>query len=99
LRRRSNKIGIVSGSYIKSNSGVAMGRELKALAAQVAQVVKVGTWKGNGPPRHSKAGDKAFVDFEFHSGMDGLTYTATFHRQGEVWMLRGVRETQQQFAP
>ena len=69
------------------------------MAVQIAQVVTVGTWKGNGPPRYSKAGDKAFVDLKFHSGSDGLTYTATFHRQGDVWMLRGVRETLQQFAP
>ena len=85
--------------YIKSNSGVPSGPELEALAVQVAQAVKVGAWKGNGPPRSSKAGDKAFVDLKFHSGLDRLTYTATFRRLGNVWILRGVRETLQQFGP
>jgi hypothetical protein len=85
--------------YVQSNSGLPAGRDLEALAAQVAQIVKVGTWKGNEPPRYSKAANKAFVDLKFHSGLDGLTYTATFHKLGDVWVLRGVRETQQQFAP
>jgi hypothetical protein len=86
--------------YIRLNPGAPIQRDLEALAAQAAQVVKVGTWLGNSKPRYNKVGDKALVDLQFHSGFDGLTYTATFHSSdGGVWMLMGVRETLQEFAP
>jgi hypothetical protein len=33
----------------------------------------------------------------FYTSEDRLTYTATFHRIGGLWRLRGVRETLQEF--
>lgn len=46
-----------------------------------------------------KRRNKALVDFEFDAGADRLIYTATFRRSEGRWMLCGVRETLQEFAP
>jgi hypothetical protein len=85
--------------YVKSYPGTPAGPDLKALGARVVDVVRIGTWKGNDKPRYNQAGDKALVDMHFHSGLDALVYTATFHRMDRAWVLRGVRETLQSFAP
>lgn len=47
------------------------------------------------PPIFSSKGDKALVEYEFRAGRDLLAYTATFHKAGEAWVLRGARETMQ----
>jgi hypothetical protein len=85
--------------YIQSNSPPLSGRNLEELAGRVAQVIRIGDWEGNRPPRYNQAGDKALVDLTFYSGSDSLTYTATFHKADSGWKLRGVRETFQAFAP
>jgi hypothetical protein len=86
-------------SYVKSNPGSLADSDLEALAKRVAEAMKIGTLKGNGPPRLNEAGDKALVDFTFQTSMDRLVHTATFHRRDGVWILRGVHETSQAFAP
>lgn len=85
--------------YINSNPKPLAGPSLKGLANRVAQAIKVGTWRGSGPARYNRAGDKALVDYYFHSGLSGLTYTATFHHTDGVWRFRGARETLEGFAP
>jgi hypothetical protein len=85
--------------YIKSNPAAFVDAKLEALAKRVAQVIKLGTWEGNGVPRFNESGDKALVDFTFQTSMDLLVYTATFHKIDGVWTLRGARETYQAFAP
>lgn len=85
--------------YAESHPGSRRDQDLVKLAADVAQVIKIGKWEGNDLPRYNRAGDKALVDFHFHAGLDALTYTATFHRIDDMWELRGVRETRQGFAP
>jgi hypothetical protein len=72
---------------------------LEALAKRVAFVIGPKTWQANGSPRFNEARDKALVDLEFQTSMDRLVYTATFHKKGGDWNLRGVRETYQAFAP
>jgi hypothetical protein len=83
--------------YLRSNPGPLAGQDLVALAMRVADVIKIGTWQGNDKPRYNASGDKALVDFNFHSGSDRLVHTATFHKIDGVWKLRGARETSQVF--
>jgi hypothetical protein len=83
--------------YIKSNPATIADANLEALAERIAQILKIGTWKGNGRPRFNEAGDKALVDFRFQTSEDSYVYTATFHRIDGVWTLRGAHETYQAF--
>jgi len=85
--------------YIRSNPQPLTGPNLAELAKRVAEVVKFGDLEEIRPPYYDESGDKALVDFVFHSGSDRLTYTATFHLKNGVWKLRGVRETLQEFMP
>jgi hypothetical protein len=85
--------------YIKSNPAPLADANIEALAKRVAELIKIGDWQGNGEPRFNEAGDKALVNFTFHTSMDLLVYTATFHRIDGVWTLRGAHETYQAFAP
>lgn len=81
--------------YIKANPAPLSDRSLTNVAERVARAVKIGSWKGNRPPTFNSSGDKALVQCEFRSGRDLLVYTATFHKVGEAWTLRGIRETMQ----
>ena len=81
--------------YAASSPPALEDNDLENLAARVADTIKLGTRSDNDPPRFNEAGDKALIDFHFHSGWDGLTYTATFDRTGTVWRFRGARETLQ----
>jgi hypothetical protein len=85
--------------YIEMNPPPFNGRNLKELAGRVAETIKIGDLEGNNAARYNQAGDKALIDFEFRTAEDLLTYTATFHKVGAVWKLRGVRETMQAFLP
>ena len=85
--------------YIDSKPPALTGVDLDAVAKQVAQALKLGTWLENRAPRFNESGDKALVDLTFQSGVDYLVYTATFHRLEGTWTLRGVHETLQAFAP
>lgn len=100
-KRNGYRATSVAGAlkYLKSNPRELADQDLERLASRVAQVIKIGTWRGNGKPRYSESGDKALVDFDFHRGGDHLIYTATFGKTGRVWRLRGARETYQAFAP
>ena len=62
---------------------------------KVAQAVKMGDWQFNTEPRYNKEKDMALVDCKFIAGRDLLIETATFHKVGEIWKLRGIRETMQ----
>jgi hypothetical protein len=86
-------------AYVASNPAPLIGEDLPGLAERVAQVVKIGNWEGNRPPRYNAAGDMALIDFAFRLPEDELTYTATFHRVEGAWRLRGVRETRQASLP
>ncbi len=81
--------------YINSKPAVLSDRSLTNVAERVAKAVKIGSWKGNKPPTFNSSGDKALVQCEFRAGRDLLVYTATFHKVGEAWALRGIRETMQ----
>ncbi len=81
--------------YINANPAPLTDRSLTNAAERVARAVKIGSWKGNKPPTFNSSGDKALVQCEFRSGRDLLVYTATFHKVGEAWTLRGIRETMQ----
>jgi hypothetical protein len=85
--------------YVKSNPPILSDADLSVLAQRVAEVIKIGNWKGNSAPRFNESKDKALVDFTFQTGMDRLIYTATFHEAQGVWKVRGVHETSQAFAP
>jgi hypothetical protein len=82
-------------AYIDSKPEPLVGSDLAAIAERVAQAVTIGEWKGNSPGRCDVTADKALVDFRFSAGIDEFVYTATFHRSGATWELRGVRETAQ----
>ena len=85
--------------YIKANPPVLADRNLIEAGKKVALAIKVGDWKGNKKPRFNKEGDMALVDCEFTAWRDRLIHTATFHKVGDVWKLRGVRETMQALMP
>jgi hypothetical protein len=85
--------------YIQSNPQPLACPNLTDLAKRVAEVVRFGDLEEIRSPCYDELGDKALVDFVFHSGLDRLTYTATFHLKNGVWKLRGVRETLQEFMP
>ena len=82
--------------YIRAGPPPLMGEHLEALADRVAKALEIGKWIGNRNVRYNHAWDKALVDCKFITGDDRLTFTATFHRVGGVWKLRGVRETLQE---
>jgi hypothetical protein len=81
--------------YINAKPAPLSDRSLTNVAERVAKAVKIGSWKGNKPPTFNSSSDKALVQCEFRTGRDLLVYTATFHKVGEAWVLRGVRETMQ----
>jgi hypothetical protein len=86
-------------NYIKSNPGEFSHSDLDALARRAGDAINLGKWVGNDSPRFNQSGDKALIDITFKTAMDHLVYTATFHRIGGTWTLRGMRETLQAFAP
>ncbi len=81
--------------YIKNGPLLLQDPDLEEAGKKIAQAVKIGVWKGNKNPRYNKEKDMALIDCEFVSGRDLLVQTATFHKVGTVWKLRGVRETMQ----
>jgi hypothetical protein len=85
--------------YIASTPTQLSDVNLEALAKRVALVIGSNTWQANSTPLFNETNDKALVDFTFQTSEDRLVYTATFHKTGETWSLRGVRETSQAFAP
>ncbi len=101
--RRKNTVQVTriarALKYIDSRPAALVGATLESVTGRLPEILKLGTAMGSGAPRFNRAGDKALVDLRFHSGMDRLTYTATLHKIGDVWALRGIRETMQAFAP
>jgi hypothetical protein len=85
--------------YIESKPAPLADRNLVEAGKKVAQAIKIGDWEENKEPRYNAEGDMALIDCEFIAGRDLLTYTATFHRAGDTWKLRGVRETLQALLP
>jgi hypothetical protein len=69
--------------------------DLEAAGKKVAQAISIGEWQFNSEPRFNKAEDMALIDCEFIDGRDLLVETATFHKIGSLWKLRGVRQTMQ----
>ena len=82
-------------NYITSNPSPISDMNLEETAKKLAQIIKVGKWKGNNKPYYNEDKDKAIVDLRFVEGRDLLIYTATFHKVEGLWKLRGVRETMQ----
>lgn len=70
---------------------------LDELADHVATRIRIAGFEGKGEAMYNQGGDKALIDFTYDTGEDRLIYTATFHRVGGSWRLRGIRETLQQF--
>lgn len=83
--------------YIESNPPSLSDKKLTEAGEKVAQAIKIGNWQGNKKPRFNQKGDMALIECEFIADRDVLIYTATFHKVGSVWKLRGVRETFQAF--
>ncbi len=81
--------------YIRSNPPPLFDQNLVDLGKRLALVIQIGNWTGNKPPDYNESGDKACIDCEFIAGRDLLIHTATFHKVGELWIVRGVRETMQ----
>jgi hypothetical protein len=81
--------------YIESAPPSLSDEDLATAGKKVAEAIRIGDWKGNKEPRFNEAGDKALVDCHFIAGRYLLVYTATFHKVGGRWKLRGVRETMQ----
>jgi hypothetical protein len=69
--------------------------DLEEAGKKVAQALRMGEWQLNTEPRYNKEKDMALIDCEFISRRDLLIETATFHKTGDKWKLRGVRETMQ----
>jgi hypothetical protein len=90
---RTNEIDAAI-AYIGTHPGPLEGRTAAAAAQKAAQALGEGSWLGNEPPRYNDKGDKALVDCNFIvGGVRYIVYTATFHKVGDLWKLRGVRET------
>lgn len=81
--------------YIESKPRPLADANLVEAGKKVAQAIKIGDWEENREPRYNEESDMALIDCQFIAGRDLLTYTATFHKVGDVWKLRGVRETMQ----
>jgi hypothetical protein len=81
--------------YIESKPPPLEDEDLVTAARKVAETLQIGKWQGNRAPRFNEKRDKALIDCEFIAGQDLLVHTATFHKAGKVWKLRGVRETLQ----
>jgi len=84
--------------YVQANQGKPVrlsNVSLLEAGKKVAAAVKIGNWEGNEEPKYNADEDMALITCEFIAGRDQLTYTATFHRVGNEWKLRGVRETMQ----
>ena len=81
--------------YIESRPAPLADANLVEAGKKVAQAIKIGDWEENKEPRYNEEGDMALIDCEFIAGRDQLIHTATFHKVGDVWKLRGVRETMQ----
>ena len=85
--------------FIHTNPPPFEGKDLEALGSRVASALEFANWKKNEAPVYNRARSKGIVRITLVIGVDCLTYTATFHRVGDRWILRGVRETLQQFVP
>ena len=85
--------------YIDSGPRPLEDARLQALAERVARASPAGKLLEVGEARFNRAQDKALVEVYYRNGIDLLTYTATFHRMGSVWKLRGFRETKQAMMP
>lgn len=84
-----------AAEYVESKPPSLADANLVESGKKVAQAIKIGDWQENKEPRFNEDGDKALIDCEFIAGRDLLIYTATFHKVGDIWKLRGVRETLQ----
>jgi hypothetical protein len=80
-------------AYVLSTPSALQERDLEILARTVAGTIRFGKWEGNPKPRYNERSDKALVDMMYRAPGERLTYTATFHRIGGLWRLRGLRET------
>jgi hypothetical protein len=96
-RKNKNRQEMISRAIAEIDSGkkVFADPNLVEAGRRVAQAIKIGQWETNRPPRFNKEGDMALIDCEFMAGRDYLVHTATFHKIGDRWVLRGVRETSQ----
>jgi hypothetical protein len=87
-------------AYINSQPGPLTGKDAGSAAEKLAQALGTGTWMGNEPPRYDDLRDAALVDCNFLlEGTQFLVFTATLHREGQEWRVRGVRQTRQKLLP
>ncbi len=82
-------------AYIDSAPPALSDADLVKAGKKTAAALKIGKWQGNQKPRLSKSGELALIDSEFIAGRDMFIYTSTFHKVGNIWKLRGTRETMQ----
>jgi hypothetical protein len=81
--------------YVQGNPAQLSDEDLMEARNKVAKAIKIGRWEGNQEPKYNADENMALIRCEFVTGRNALTYTATFHRVGKLWKLRGVRETMQ----
>jgi hypothetical protein len=81
--------------FPKSNLPTLADKDLTEAGKKVAQAIKIGDWQENKKPQFNESGDKALIESGFIASIALLIYPATFHNVGDVWKLRGVRETMQ----
>jgi hypothetical protein len=86
-------------AYINSRPAPLADKNLGQAAGKTAAALDAGTWMGNDDPRYNLERDMALIDCNFLAGRSYLVLTARFQKTGDMWKLRGVRETKQTVLP
>lgn len=82
-------------AYIDAGAKPVSDPDIAAAGAKAAKAVGLSGWRGNGEPRYSEDHQTGLIEARFIIDRDLLVYTATFHRVGNEWRLRAMRETMQ----
>jgi hypothetical protein len=77
--------------HIKTNPPPFADRNVDKLRRRLAAELRCGKWRGNSEPLFNKERDKARIGLSFAAGTESISFTAVFHKVGEVWKLRGFR--------
>jgi hypothetical protein len=80
---------------IQKGTFILEAADFQNIGLKLAQAIKIGEWQYNTEPRFNQQQDMALIDCHFIAGRELLVETATFHKLGDTWKLRGVRQTMQ----
>jgi hypothetical protein len=100
-KQNSSRTNDVEGviAYIQSKPAPLEDKDVGMAGKKVAQALGLENWRGNQPARYNDERDMALVECEFLTGRQLVVYTATFQKAGDLWKLRGVRDTRQAVLP